>query len=675
MKKVSLIKRLVITFLLVGIIPLAIIEFTVFRAERNIKYLINSQVEAIATTISSLVERNLFERYGDVQAFASNLAVQQQVDWYKTSAEENAVTRAANTYVDLYDIYPITLIVDLEGRPIAVNDRDKDGNPVDTSWIYNENFAEAAWFQETLDGRFLSSDAVDGTHVQDLHVSSEVARVYGNEGLVIAYTAPVKDANGETIAIWRNLADFALVEDIFKEQYATLKNRGLGSTELTLLDKTGNIIIDYDPTVRDGNTDTHRDMEVLMKFNLAELGVESAVAAVRGETGHIVSFHARKEIDQVAGYAHSAGALGYPGLGWSTLVRISEQEALATVHHLNTNMIVVSVVTVILLTITAIWSGRSIANPILGEMKKLDLVGRGVRHASGEFATSSETLADGASEQAAALEETSASLEEMSSMTRQNSENSSKAKTVATSTRSAAESGAEEMARMAEAMNAIQGSSDNIAKIIKTIDEIAFQTNILALNAAVEAARAGEAGMGFAVVADEVRNLAQRSADAARETTELISDSIKKTGDGGDICKRVSDHLGQIVERAREVDELITQIDSSSKEQTHGIEQISNAVVQMDSTTQSNASSAEETSSASRELLNQARQLDESLGKLTRIVTGKEMEPKRSASSTPAAKHSEAIEESSTIRAPHPRRTATPAAKSELPMPGEFEDF
>jgi len=178
------------------------------------------------------------------------------------------------------------------------------------------------------------------------------------------------------------------------------------------------------------------------------------------------------------------------------------------------------------------------------------------------------------------------------------------------------------MREMSEAMGAIKTSSDNIAKIIKTIDEIAFQTNILALNAAVEAARAGEAGMGFAVVADEVRNLAQRSAKAAKETAEKIEDSIRKSEHGVEISARVGDSLQEILAKARQVDDLVAEIAIASKEQSQGITQVNTAVAQMDKVTQSNAANAEETASASEQLNAQAAGLKEAITELNALMRG-----------------------------------------------------
>jgi len=236
-----------------------------------------------------------------------------------------------------------------------------------------------------------------------------------------------------------------------------------------------------------------------------------------------------------------------------------------------------------------------------------------VSAAASQVSSASQSLAEGASEQASSLEETSSSLEEMASMTKRNSENAQKANDLAKEARAAADRGVGDMAIMVTAIEAIKVSSDDIAKIIKTIDEIAFQTNILALNAAVEAARAGEAGMGFAVVADEVRNLAQRCAQAAKETAGKIEGAIIKTGQGVEISGKVASVLNEIVTKVRQVDELVTEVAGASREQTQGITQINSAVGQMDKVTQSNAANAEESAAAAEELNAQAEVMKQSV--------------------------------------------------------------
>jgi methyl-accepting chemotaxis protein len=226
-----------------------------------------------------------------------------------------------------------------------------------------------------------------------------------------------------------------------------------------------------------------------------------------------------------------------------------------------------------------------------------------------QVAAASQTLAQGATEQATCLEETSASAEEVAAMTRQNVTCTSQAAQLMTIVDQRVTVGHTTLASMITSMKEINASSARISKIIKVIDEIAFQTNILALNAAVEAARAGEAGAGFAVVADEVRNLAQRSAQAAKDTAALIEESIATSSLGSTQLQKVAEVVGSITEAATKVKTLIDEVNIGSHEQSKGIEEIAGALTEVNKVTQGTASAAEESASASEEMSAQAQAL------------------------------------------------------------------
>jgi len=319
---------------------------------------------------------------------------------------------------------------------------------------------------------------------------------------------------------------------------------------------------------------------------------------------------------------------------------------------------------------------RAIVRPLAFAIRQIEMASEQTAAAAAEISSSSQALADGASQQAAALEETGASLEEMSSMIRRNAENAQQVNTLARDARAAGDAGAADMQAMSSAMETIKVSSGQIAQIIKTIDEIAFQTNILALNAAVEAARAGEAGRGFAVVAEEVRALAQRSAQAAGETAAKIESAIGNTTQGVQLSGKVAGAFQNIVLQARRVDELAAEVASASHEQSQGITQLNAAVGQMDRVTQSNAASAEQSAAAAEELKAQAVSMKDSVRELLRLVEGGAgvfvAEPEQLAGSRPGPATSAAR---MTPAQPRPARQdpARPAPVSRdipLPRPG-----
>jgi methyl-accepting chemotaxis protein len=236
--------------------------------------------------------------------------------------------------------------------------------------------------------------------------------------------------------------------------------------------------------------------------------------------------------------------------------------------------------------------------------------------------SASQSLAEGVSEQAAAVEETSSSLEEMAAMTRQNADNAGQANTLMEEARQVVGSADASMTRMVASMQEIHQASEETSHIIRTIDEIAFQTNLLALNAAVEAARAGEAGAGFAVVADEVRNLAMRAAEAAGNTSALIEKTTQKVREGTTLVEHTSEEFRRVRESALKVAQLIGEIAAASREQTEGIDQINQAMSDMDKVTQQNAASAEESAGASEELSAQAEEMTALVAGLLVLVNG-----------------------------------------------------
>ena len=907
--KFSLRTILTTSILALSLAPLVVVSFNAWRIANNTAEEKALVFGSTAKTIADKIDRNLFERYGDVQAFGLNHAVRNRDAWYQPS-DTNPIVQAMNSYVDTYDIYYLTILVDLEGKVIAVNSKDQDGNAIDTSDLYGVSFTNAEWFKDCSKGNFYENEdgTFTGTVVEHLHVDPHASQIYREEGLALGYSAPVYGEDGDVIAYWKNVTKFSLVEDIILASYLEMEAQGTPSAEITLLDEVGNVIVDCDPK-KSGKHAISRDMSIIGKLNLAEENVAAAERVVSGESGSMMgSWHSRKKINQVAGFAPLTGALGFPGMKWNVLVRVPETEAFAVARQAKVFIVIaailialVVVVFVYLVTRAAnkflvsvvesmedasngdfsnrvesrlssdisrmadsfnrlledlstaaardidyrnqietisksqavikfkcdgtvvhanknfldtlgyqlddvigqhhrifvdpkyaqsdeyrnfwekIRSGETVSGDfqryakdgseiwirgsyhgIIGqdgkvnsvvkyatditEAKQLemelekkqeqehiaaekqrrkvhdlleivdqvaegdlsvtvpdlgdDAIGRiasgvkqvvdNMRAVMTEVRSVAETVSDGASEmtttsdhissgaqaQAASLEQTAASLEEITSAVKLNTDNSQQAQQLAVNSREIAESGGVIVGDAVEAMSAINTSSKKIAEIIGTIDKIAFQTNLLALNAAVEAARAGEQGRGFAVVASEVQSLAQRSAGAAKEIKALIQDSVDKVENGTELVNRSGSTLEEIVTSVKRVADIVSEISAASTEQLTGIEQVNQAVSQMDRVTQTNASQTEEMTRTSRNLKGHSQRLRELIQKFR---LGSESTPATTAPSETST-HLAGDDVSTQGNASQLETTHSDSSVHELDLigvgaDGEFEDF
>lgn len=287
------------------------------------------------------------------------------------------------------------------------------------------------------------------------------------------------------------------------------------------------------------------------------------------------------------------------------------------------NVAIVSVIAILAGIFLSFIIAKGIGKVLSDISSGMDEGANQVAAAASQVSSASQSLAEGSSEQAASIEETSSSMEEMSSMTKKNAENAGHANALMKEANKVVGTANESMGKLTTSMADISKASEETQKIIKTIDEIAFQTNLLALNAAVEAARAGEAGAGFAVVADEVRNLAMRAAQAAKDTSQLIEDTIQKVGEGSKLVASTNEAFGKVAQSAGKVGGLVEEISEASSEQSSGIEQVNIAINEMDKVVQQNAANAEESASASEEMSAQAETLKDYVGELVALVKGR----------------------------------------------------
>jgi hypothetical protein len=641
--KLSLRFKLIAAFLVFGIVPAMTLAGLSLDTFSGVEKQTGKSMAEQARALTDVIDRNLFERYGDVQAFGLNTVVTDAESWYKQGAANNQIATAMNNYAVAYGFYSVLLFVDAKGDVIAVNDKDALGNDINTSFLYGQNFAGADWFKDSMSGNFTTAKGMlSGTVVEDLYSDPIVAKLYKDEGLTLGFSAPVKDPSGRVLGVWKNFAKFSLVEDIVAEAYKSLAERGLKGTEITVLRKSGEVLVDYDPAAR-GTLSPTRDMSIIGKLNLAERGLDAAKQIAAGEVGAVIDVHARKGVEQVVGFAAGKGALGFVGMPWGVLVRAPTAEVFADLYAARANFLGAMAVSVVLILILSSFLVRRIVRPVDEVIKHLTRTSKRVGQASAQLESNGHSLAEGSTEQAAAIQETVASMAEMSSMVAQTNEHASLSLSGAQSMGEQADTGAKIMERMVASMEAIQQANNqlqNMANIINeisskttVINDIVFKTQLLSFNASIEAARAGQHGRGFAVVAEEVGNLAEMSGNAAKEIQVLLDDSKKqvaqivemtnsRVNEGYKVSKESLETFTNIAREIRTVSSQIESINHATREQETGITQTSTAMGQMDEVAQRNSALANDTSESARGLAQQSRVLNKVIGSLGEIVYG-----------------------------------------------------
>lgn len=343
----------------------------------------------------------------------------------------------------------------------------------------------------------------------------------------------------------------------------------------------------------------------------------AVVAALEGRSG-------QAEMENYAGQKVLSNYAPVPvwGRTWALVAEMASAEAYQELNDFTQTLLVVGGGLLLALLLVSFWFSRLISRPVRGVISGLRASAERVGSAALELSSAGQSLSQGSSEQAASLEETSGSLEEMASMIQQNADNAAQAERLTQETGRVVSQANRTLEELTGAMAQISKSGRDTSRIVHTIDEIAFQTNLLALNAAVEAARAGQAGAGFAVVAEEVRNLAMRSAEAARNTSELIQKNIAQLEEGAGLVEESNAAFGEVTRSTERVGELIGEISAASREQADGIAQVNKAVSEMNQVTQQNAATAEEAASASESMRSESGELDGFVRELTVLVEG-----------------------------------------------------
>ncbi len=540
------------------------------------------------------IDRCLFERYGDVQAFAFHPGAR---------GAGTDVTKAANFFAQAYGIYDLLLVADAEGKIIACNTVTGDGKTLDTSALIGRSVRGEEWFEKCSGGSVKAGESYYSDPTED----KLVAEIYKHRGIALNFSAPIFDDKGKVVRVWSNRASWErIVTQITQDLAQRLQKGGQKSAQVEVVSKAGLLLDGTDP-------------KAVLTLNLADRGLEAAKSLVAGKDGSSQELHTSAEEQQLIGYASSKGALGFKGYNWGVIVRQNIAEASATARQLGWITLIATLVTVVIVTIGAGFISKSITHPLnqtvtvlesvasgdltrrlniqskdeIGQMARalnrtLDQLGstlqkvsahtRTISGSSKELTSVSQKMRSSAEETsmqanavAAAGEQVSSSVqtvatgaEEMSSCIKEIAKNSTEAVQVAATAVQVA-------ATTSQTVGKLGTSSAEIGQVVKVITSIAQQTNLLALNATIEAARAGEAGKGFAVVANEVKELAKETAKATEDISHKIAAIQTDTQSAVEAIQQISDIIAKISDFQNSIAGAVEQQSATTNEMSRNL--------------------------------------------------------------------------------------------------------
>lgn len=610
-----------------------------------------NQMEVFAVKMSEALAAQFFERYGDVQAFAINDAIR--------SGSSDKMTDVLNSYVALYGIYDVIIVVDRKGQYVGSNSKDAAGKDLNIDAVRSRNYSNEKWFQAVVTGQ--TSDMKEknfaGTYFEDFIEDKIVQDATGKTSYGSSFSAAIRNDKGDILGVISNRAGERWLQPDIQSTYKSLTDLKLSSAEIIVFNEKGQYLQEY--------ADNKFGSERLLKKSFFDSNKEFQEHAEDSKKGFYRGFEAGSKEEEIIAFSRIDSPKWIDQFGWIISIHVGSEQALHSVEQAKVEFAIYMAIACLLAITAAVLFAIILSKAFNSATNQLSKNSNELNEASIQIAAQSTELSESATEQAAALQETMSAVDEISAMVEKNAESATRSKEVSENSKQAAERGRGIVDQMIEAMNEIDASNNEISrettdgnqqlgeitKLIndigsktKVINEIVFQTKLLSFNASVEAARAGEYGKGFSVVAEEVGNLAQMSGNAAKEISALLDESVRKVNhivaesksrvekiihaskvkveNGAKVARECNEALEEILTNVASVDGLVSEIAVASSEQSAGIKEISKAVGQLEQVTQQNSTVAQESSLAAEKLRSQAAGLNAIVEVVSQHVNG-----------------------------------------------------
>ena len=601
---------------------------------------------ASAATISEIIDRNLFERYGDVQAFGYNAASHEPAN-FKNPVDTNPLIIAMNNYMKAYGFYSLMMLVSPEGDVLAVNSKNIAGEPVNTSFLYQMNFKDANWFKDAINGNFLKgTNGFTGTAIQHPELNELVAKVYNNKGYVIPLSAQVHNDAGQLVGVWVNFAEFSFVEDIIKQERKNMDAQGMPNADMMIFDEKGITLVDVDQDSLDAQGNIKHDFDTdLLKKNFLTLGNQATKLALEGKEGTTREFSPDSKEDTLFAYSKTNGVYDFPGLGWAVVLGESPDTVFDVMDAVKKSMIVSFASLVFLMTLVSIWMGILAARPLkkatatMGELTNgnldVSIDGSQSKDEFGDVSRALQVFKDSmikTRELAAKQEELKreAELDKKQGMAMLANDFDSRTSGIIQALASAAT----EMQATAHQMT---NSSANTAAASSIVAAAATEADS---NVQTVASAAEELSASSSEIAKQISNVAQKSTRASheaqntsREVSELntLADSIgevvgaikgiaeqtnllalnatieaARAGEAGKGFAVVADEVKKLAmetaQKTEQIDERVGRIQQAIRTSVEAVQRIISDVKQIDEATTTVASAVEEQNAATAEI-------------------------------------------------------------------------